>query len=360
MQPAGSTASELPAFLDFGTPTDLYGKDSLGFSDHTLLAQLETSILPEISFQNSPAIRAADVIVRDTSGSGFHQDQALAKAGILPDSATLLKSLQDAEASHKQDVIAWDPRDLDPRPAIKHAAQKASKQAHSVGKQAERYGSYGKETATNQELRKTEPDAGQFWHPHRGQEDNFISYGACAAANRPFENLRLRSGPGPGHIDPDLIAAMMRNEQFFYKQFGDTGTDNYVRNHGNLDILHNSDTYSIGPAQMQIRNIQSLVKQFPEQLGQYSNDPLRAALNPGDAPMFVAAYMSNMVGHLETGKNPGFSDGVWKNIQKHWQSGDANGAMILAFNPDSHQIENVNKQLDIIKEARAKQQKNGH
>lgn len=107
---------------------------------------------------------------------------------------------------------------------------------------------------------------------------------------------------------------------------------------------------------MQIRNIRNLVKQFPEQLAPYENDPLRAALNPGDAPVFVAAYMSNIVTHLETGSNPGFSSGVWNNIAKHWKQGDANGALILAFNPNPNQIEHVNSQLEIIK-SRTKEQR---
>jgi hypothetical protein len=252
------------------------------------------------------------------------------------------------------DTVAWNPRDLDPRPAIKHTAEHVEKQAHQVGKTTQRHTEYAKATidAPDLQYREQPPKGGDYWHPHRGRENDFVSYPACSAANMPFENVRLRIGTGPGHIDPDLIAAMMRNEQFFYKQIGDVGQDNYIRKHGNLDILHD-DSYSIGPAQMQIRNIQNLLKQFPEQLGQYAGDPLRAALNPGDAPMFVAAYMSNMIEHLESGKNPGFSAGVWKNIERHWKEHDANGALILAFNPDPHQIENVDTQLNAIRNERA-------
>lgn len=99
------------------------------------------------------------------------------------------------------------------------------------------------------------------------------------------------------------------------------------------------------------------MKQFPEQLAPFTKDPLRAALSPGDAPMFLAAYMSNIIEHLEKHTNPGFSNGVWKNIQKHWSEGDANGAMILAFNPDPHQIENVNHQLKIIKQNKSAEEK---
>ncbi|MGH9549234.1 MAG: hypothetical protein ACRD3W_07665, partial [Terriglobales bacterium] len=114
------------------------------------------------------------------------------------------------------------------------------------------------------------------------------------------------------------------------------------------------------PAQMQIRNIRNLVKQFPEQLAPYAQEPLRAAENPGDAPMFVAAYMSNIIEHLEKHTNPGFSAGVWNNISKHWADGDANGALILDFNPDPKQIEHVTTQLTVIKENRKKEQQQDH
>ena len=105
-------------------------------------------------------------------------------------------------------------------------------------------------------------------YPHRGHEDDYVSYGVCVGACNRFENVRMRIGLGPGHIDPDLVAAIIRKEQVYYKQFFDTGTDNYVREHGNLDALPGKDT-SIGPAQMQIRNIENLMKEFPEQLEPY-------------------------------------------------------------------------------------------
>lgn len=260
------------------------------------------------------------------------------------DSNPLLIDMGDGtEVSSKGAQVAWDPRTWAAEKA-KEVDQKSKAITHGIDKAT----ALTAAAKDNPDLQYTE---GREIFPHRGREDDFVSYGACAAANRPFENVRLKIGTGPGHIDPDLIAALMRNEQFHYKNFVDTGTDNYVRKHGNLDVLHD-DTYSIGPAQMQIRNIRNLVKQFPEQLAPYEKDPLRTALNPGDAPMFVAAYMSNTIEHLERGTNPGFSPGVWSNIEKHWKDGDANGALILAFNPDPRQIDNVGKQLEIIKQKR--------
>lgn len=256
-----------------------------------------------------------------------------------------------SEVSSKGTQVAWDPREWAVNQA-KQVEHQTKATAHKIDKAAE----LAKTAKEHPELQYHE---GLDGFPHRGHEDDHVSYGACAAANNPFENVRMRMGAGPGHIDPDLIAAIMRNEQFFYKNVVDTGTDNYVRIHGNLDIMHD-DTYSIGPAQMQIRNVHNLIAQFPDQLGQYAKDPLRAVERSGDAPMFVAAYMSNMITHLENGKNPGFSNGVWNNIVKHWKSGDANGALILAFNPDPDQIKNVSAQLDIIKQQRAEAAKNAN
>jgi hypothetical protein len=60
----------------------------------------------------------------------------------------------------------------------------------------------------------------------------------------------MRIGAGPGHIAPTLIAAIMRKEQFFYKNMSTT----MFRLHENLDILH-IDRYSIGAAQMEIGKI---------------------------------------------------------------------------------------------------------
>ncbi len=278
-------------------------------------------------------------------------DQVLIASNIDPAAPKLehMQQYQDIQSDvPTEGTVAWDPREWAGN-QLKNAEKSTKKTVQSLGRAAK----YGEATAKDADLqiREDPPKGGDYWHPHRGREDDFVSFPACAAAVMPFENVRIRMGEGPGHIDPDLIAAMMRNEQFYYKQIGDVGQDNYIRIHGNLDILQD-DTYSIGPAQMQIRNVHKLLEQFPKQLGQYKDDPLRAVERPGDAPMFVAAYMSNIIEHLENHKNPGFSAGVWNNIAKHWKDGDANGALILSFNPDPNQIAHVTKQLQIIKAAR--------
>jgi hypothetical protein len=52
-----------------------------------------------------------------------------------------------------------------------------------------------------------------------------------------------------------------------------------------------SPSTSIGPGQMQIRNIEALAAKYP-QLKQFG-DPVKAAMDPVTAPFFVAAYVAN-------------------------------------------------------------------
>ncbi len=68
-------------------------------------------------------------------------------------------------------------------------------------------------------------------------------------------------------------------------------------------------TTSIGAAQIQIRNLESLSKKYPE-LQQFG-DPQKAALDPAKAPFFVAAYLANEADNItnynkQHSKEPGF------------------------------------------------------
>lgn len=207
-----------------------------------------------------------------------------------------------------------------------------------------------KEQIGKSELRQMEAPASlDVLHPHAGKEDDYVSYGSCRAANMRFPEISKRLGSGPGKIDPDLIAAVIRHEQEAYKQLYDSGQDNYVSKHGSAAGL--SEDVSIGPAQIQIRNINKLVKEFPEQLGHYAKDPLRAAQNPGDAPFFVAGYFTDVIQHLNKGTKPEFTGTLdWANVRKLWFEGDLNGALIKSYNPHPKQIEFVMKNLKLIQE----------
>ena len=233
--------------------------------------------------------------------------------------------------------IAYDLKDL---------SREWNKGAQKVGVFVDRT----KDQVDKPELRHVEaPGSLDLLHPHQGKEDDYVSYGSCRAANMRFEELNKRIGAGSGHVDPNLIAAVIRHEQESYKQLYDSGQDLYIKEHGTVDGI--SDTVSIGPAQIQIRHISRLVAEFPEQLGHYSKDPLRAALNPGDAPYFVAGYFADVIQHLNKGTRPEFIGGLdWGNVRQLWFEGNLNGALIKSYNPHPKQIEFVMKNLKLIHE----------
>lgn len=193
----------------------------------------------------------------------------------------------------------------------------------------------------------TSLESGNPLYPHQGKEDNYISYPACRQANAEFPELAKRLGEGKGHIDQSLIAATIRLEVAFYKQGIDTGQDKYVLEHGRDEGI--GQTVSIGPAQMQIRHIERLVKEFPNQLGQFASDPLRAALKVENAPHFVGGYFSEVIQHLSKGTRPDYIGGLdWAGVKKYWSEGDLNAALIYAYNPRKDHVDSVKKQMSVI------------
>lgn len=204
------------------------------------------------------------------------------------------------------------------------------------------------QAAQNPELREGEdpPEGGNPGFPHRGREDEFIDYAACLKANKAFPELAKHVGDGPGKIDADLIAATMRNEQFHYVNVKDTGPDHYVRAHGNWPF--NRDE-SIGPAQIQVRNIEHLAEKFPKTLGTKA-DAVKSAATVEYAPYFVAAYFADVIQGIESKHKPEYiTNATWKSVNDHWQKGERNEALIIAYNPDPKQINHVFTQLDNIK-----------
>ena len=192
-------------------------------------------------------------------------------------------------------------------------------------------------------------EMGNPLYPHQGKEDSYVSYPACSAANVEFSELAKRIGEGRGHIDRSLIAATIRLEVAFYKQGVDTGQDKYIQEHGRDDGI--GQVASIGPAQMQIRHIERLVKEFPQQLGKFAADPLRAALKIENAPHFVGGYFSEVVQHLNKDTKPDYiGPKDWVGVKKYWSEGDLNAALIYAYNPRQDHIDSVKKQLKIIHE----------
>lgn len=204
------------------------------------------------------------------------------------------------------------------------------------------------QAAQNPELREGEepPLGGDSAFPHRGREDEFIDYDACSKANTAFPSLKKYIGDGLGKIDPDLIAATIRNEQFYYMNVKDTGPDHYVKAHGNWPF---DQRESIGPAQIQVRNINRFAHDYPKQLGEVA-DAVRNAEDIHHAPYFVGAYFADVIHGIETKQKPDYITArTWENINKHWEKGERNEALIIAYNPHADQVLHVFTQLDNIK-----------
>lgn len=190
------------------------------------------------------------------------------------------------------------------------------------------------------------PEGGDFFYPRRGREDDFIDYDACAKANKAFLGLAKYIGDGPGKIDPDLIAATIRNEQFYFDNRKDAGPENYVQKHRNWPF--NRDE-SVGPAQMQVQNIEHLARTYPKQLGSEA-DAVRNAIDTHHAPGYVGAYFADVIHGIESRQKPEYiSNRIWKQVNDRWQKGERNEALIIAYNPDPNQINHVFTQLDNIK-----------
>lgn len=97
-----------------------------------------------------------------------------------------------------------------------------------------------------------------------------------------------------------IVAALILNE-VRHKKPKDPYEDALVGMFGKVvDIGHgfkdNPDA-SVGPGQMQVRNIRELAAKYP-QLKRF-DEPVRAATNPSSAPYFVAAYLTEKIVQLE-------------------------------------------------------------
>lgn len=225
----------------------------------------------------------------------------------------------------------------------------AERDWNNAGKKIDTFVKTTKSQAEHPELIRLEaPHSLDVAHPHRGAEADSISDGACKAASRRFPELSKRLGPNHGQIDPDLIAGVIWHEQESYKQLYDTGVDAAIRKTGRADGT--DEMTSIGPAQIQLRSIHRLITEFSWQLGHYANDPLRAAIRPGDAPYFVAGYFASVIKNIETGTRPAYIGALdWADVRKKWDSGDLNGALIHSYNPNPRQVQYV---MDSIKQIR--------
>ncbi|MDP3509283.1 MAG: hypothetical protein Q8T09_15020 [Candidatus Melainabacteria bacterium] len=118
------------------------------------------------------------------------------------------------------------------------------------------------------------------------------------AADRAYDAFNLESLNLPRSLIPGIIL----NEIKHYKPLLDD-KQGFAAEHG----FKLGPQDSIGPAQMQVKNIEELVHArdgktgdylYP-QLQQFKAEPLKAALDPAKAPYFVAAYLLNEVAKID-------------------------------------------------------------
>lgn len=136
--------------------------------------------------------------------------------------------------------------------------------------------------------------------PHRGEEDKYIDYKAAFAA---YKVAGLDKYPG---VTENLIPAIMRNEQHFYK-VSDANQDTQIQKLKTVYKDGKEDlSASIGPAQIQIGKIHKLIDAkdnhgnpvYPY-LQSMKNDQLRSAEDPKNAALLTAAYMADKAIELE-------------------------------------------------------------
>jgi hypothetical protein len=127
---------------------------------------------------------------------------------------------------------------------------------------------------------------------HRGREDDFIDYKASQKAWK-------IAGLDELGLPKNIIGAIMRNEQHFYKRT-DEEQDEQVRKKGTVYSSNGKEDTgaSIGPAQMQIERIRHLInlktpngKTSYEFLAPLQIDSIRAALKPENAALLVGAHL---------------------------------------------------------------------
>lgn len=121
-----------------------------------------------------------------------------------------------------------------------------------------------------------------------------VDQGAAEKAYQAFPALAKHG------IPESMIAGVILNEVRHRGDPRDTAEDLSAQLFGtvrNWNGTENLDA-SIGPAQLQVGNIKHLVDKYP-QLQQFCDEPVRTALNPEYAPMFVAAYLADKIAALE-------------------------------------------------------------
>ena len=187
-----------------------------------------------------------------------------------------------------------------------------------------------------------------FWYPHRSDKEQYVEREDARYVTQQLSPLASYSERHDG-IAPKLIAAIIKNEQTYYRVDKDALPDAIIRKTGGFPI-----DLTVGPAQMRLSNIRNLASKYPELLGSVG-DSTHLATDKGYATMLVGAYLDDRIRTLEQ----------WSKIMPErseltkderflldyalplWKAGLETKALIMSYNPagGKDHLDNVLKYL---------------
>jgi len=109
----------------------------------------------------------------------------------------------------------------------------------------------------------------------------------------------------------------------------------------------------LGPMHVRASVALILIRDYPEELKRFRDDPINMALKPENGPELLAAYLGFVKRCLLSGKRPVFLKPVyWEQIEKLWKEGKTDDALALSYHPEmgQAQIDGVRRHMDQIKD----------
>ncbi|GEM_PF-4477944 len=190
----------------------------------------------------------------------------------------------------------------------------------------------------------------QVLYPHRDNRDAFVDKDAARYVSQNLSRLAAYSERHDG-IGPKLIAAILKNEQTYYRTDKDALPDAIVRRTGDLP-----KDLTIGPAQMSISNIRQLAKEYPDVLGSVA-DSTHLATDKTYATMLVGAYLDNKIQVFENWtKHPPDLSKLSKDERYQydhalplWKAGMETKALIMSYNPAAG-LDHMNNVLKYLRD----------
>ena len=190
----------------------------------------------------------------------------------------------------------------------------------------------------------------QAVYPHRDNRDAFLDKEAARWVSQHFSSLAGYSERHDG-IAPKLIAAILKNEQTYYRTDKDALPDAIVRRTGDLPR-----DLTIGPAQMSISNVRQLAKEYPDVLGSVA-DSTHLATDKTYATMLVGAYLDSKIQVFENWtKHPPDRSKLGKDERYQydhalplWKAGMETKALIMSYNPAAG-LDHMNNVLKYLRD----------